>query len=307
MNPLSSLVDAQLSVDKMRVRTRVRQAHLERNGRKDPETDELLKKLLELEEYIDGRVARLITDHPAYPWFSLIKGIGKENIGKVIGQIRVKPIIEIDESGNEVELPYADTISALWKFAGFSVEEGKAPKRVTGKKLNYNSQLRSMCWRLATSIQKAGLRQMCNDCDSTFGSVNKACPSCGSVNFSITATTKFTKYLLEQKAALRQKYIDKGYSIVPASSLPKDDNDKKYEPEGVISEGHLHNQALRKMIKLFLSCLWLEWRKAEGLPLTKPYAIGILEHAHYIDPWNMVDKPMIKRKTTRAKRASHWA
>ena len=52
----------------------------------------------------------------------------------------------------------------------------------------------------------------------------------------------------------------------------------KYNP------GHLHNRALRKMIKLFLSHAWLKWRTFEGLPTTEPYPQGILGHDHYIPP-----------------------
>jgi hypothetical protein len=48
--------------------------------------------------------------------------------------------------------------------------------------------------------------------------------------------------------------------------------------------------ALRKMVKLFLACLWLEWRKAEGLPLTKPYAIEQLGHDSFISPEEMCDR-----------------
>jgi len=58
----------------------------------------------------------------------------------------------------------------------------------------------------------------------------------------------------------------------------------------MISEGHIHNMALRKMIKLFLVCLWVVWREEEGLSVTKPYAIDRLGHNSYIGPWEMVDR-----------------
>ena len=58
----------------------------------------------------------------------------------------------------------------------------------------------------------------------------------------------------------------------------------------MIAEGHVHNQAMRKMVKLFLACLWLTWREAEGLPVAKPYAIDQLGHDSYIAPWDMVDR-----------------
>ena len=50
------------------------------------------------------------------------------------------------------------------------------------------------------------------------------------------------------------------------------------------NDGHLHNMAIRKVAKVFLSHLWLLWREAEGLPTTDPYPIAHLEHhTHMIE------------------------
>lgn len=48
--------------------------------------------------------------------------------------------------------------------------------------------------------------------------------------------------------------------------------------------GHAHAMAKRKAVKLFVSHLWQEWRKAEGLPVSEPYAISILNHSRKIEP-----------------------
>lgn len=240
---LTTLVDATLSIEKVRVRSQVRQTHLALKGRRDEETDNLVRALEEIESYIDGRVAKQITSHPAYGWFSKVKGVGKENIGKVVAPI---------------DIQRAATVSALWKFAGYSVEEGKAPKRVKGGgKLSYNSQLRSMCWRLGCSLMRAN--------------------------------GKFYDYYLSQKTLYQERYRVAGIQIVPVTALPKKDG-KRTEGDGYISEGHVHNLAFRKMIKLFLACLWLVWREAAGLPVTKPYAIDKLGHDSFIDPWSMTDR-----------------
>ncbi|MBA7706712.1 hypothetical protein ES703_115569 [subsurface metagenome] len=240
---LTKMVDASLAIEKLRVAAEVGQTHLALHDRHDPERDELHRRLKDLEDYVDGRVAQLIKSHPAYPWFSKVKGIGKENIGKVVA------LIDIER---------ADHISSLWKFAGFSVEDGIAPKRVKGGgKLEYNSRLRSMCWRLNSSL--------------------------------LRAKGKFYNYYLKEKDKYYLRYESQGVKVVPTTSLPKKDG-KRYEPKAMISEGHVHNQAMRKMIKLFLACLWLTWREAEGLPVTKPYAIDQLGHNSYIDPWEMTDR-----------------
>ncbi|GAH63105.1 unnamed protein product, partial [marine sediment metagenome] len=102
---LSHIVDAAVAVEKLRVASEVRQSHLARQGKQDAETDELHQRLKDLEEFVDGRVADVIQSHPAYPWFSRVKGVGGENIGKVVAPI---------------DIERAKTISALWKFAGYA-------------------------------------------------------------------------------------------------------------------------------------------------------------------------------------------
>jgi hypothetical protein len=266
MDTLSMLVDATLAIEKVRVRTQVRQSHLRRQHRRDRETDELLSRIRTLEDYVDGRIADILKSHPAYHWFSRVKGVGKENIAKVVGMIDIQK---------------GDTISSLWKFAGFSVEDGKAPKRTKGEKLSYNSQLRSMCWRLGGSLKKA--------------------------------KGKFYQYYIQEKDKYTERFRRDGYKIlptpqgkwvcsncgeswtkkrdiVPCCEYPSVEKKLREEPPGVIWLGHLDAMALRKMIKLFLACLWLIWREAEGLPLTRPYAIDQLGHNSFIDPWEMTDK-----------------
>ena len=241
---LPFLVDAALAIEKLRVASEVRQSHLALQGKQDPETDELHRRLKDLEGHVDGRVADLIQGHPSYPWFSRVKGIGKENIGKVVG------LIDIER---------APTISSLWKFAGFSVENGAAPKRRKGGgKLEYNSQLRSMCWRLGSSL--------------------------------LRAKGKFYDYYLKEKDKYYQRYENQGVEIVPATSLPKDKDGKRYEPEGIISEGHIHNRALRKMIKMFLAMLYISWRTGLGLSVSEPYSSAQLGHNHIYQPEDFVDK-----------------
>jgi hypothetical protein len=46
------------------------------------------------------------------------------------------------------------------------------------------------------------------------------------------------------------------------------------------TKGHQHNAAMRKMIKRFLSHLWVIWRTLEGLPVTAPYVHDYLGHQH---------------------------
>lgn len=296
MSTLSRLVDALLAIERERVRCDIRLSHLELQGKICEDTVTVREQLLGVEHWIEERTAVLIKEHPAYPWFSRVKGVGPENIAKCIAPIRIKPErgFRKDKKTKKLELvdlPFAPTISSVWSFSGFGLDgDHKAMKPKKGEPLPYNSELRSMWWRLGTSILKAGLRQRCSKCGKVMGQEATKQHECEGAEFTAVAITEFSNYYLREKEKAIQQFLNKGWKIVPAAELPKDSTKKKYEPEGIISEGHIHNRALRKLIKLFIACLWLIWREIEGLPLTKPYAIEKLNHSSFINPWQMCDR-----------------
>jgi len=229
----------------------------------DPATEEVLAELVTLEKKLDKRIGALLSQHPAYPWFSKVKGIGKENIAKVIGPI---------------DINVADTISSLWKFAGYHVVDEHAPKPEKGVKLEYNAQLRVMVWRLVGSLLKA--------------------------------KGKFYDYYLHEKEAISARCKQDGILIMPtpagkvcvacakvaavvtAKYCPDCGGklDTKSEPPGVMYAGHLHARAIRKTAKMFLSMLWVTWREAEGLPTRPPYVIDRLKHTKLYVPEEFTDK-----------------
>lgn len=45
---------------------------------------------------------------------------------------------------------------------------------------------------------------------------------------------------------------------------------------------HKHRAASRKMIKIWLSHLWVRWRDLEGLSITEPYILSDPKHSQYI-------------------------
>lgn len=235
-------------VQKLRVAAQVRETHLAKREVVDITTGSVKKKLLLIEEELNEQIREFVRDHPAYDWFSKIKGVGDLNIGKILGYIDIEK---------------APSVSSLWKYAGYHVEDGKGPKRHKGQKNEFNADLRMMCWRLATSLTKG--------------------------------KGKFYELYLSEKGRLVEKYTLRGVKVVKATDLPKRDG-KMYEPEDMISEGHVHNQALRKMTKIFLSCLWQVWREAEGLPTRVPYSAEYLGHTHIIDAWSMIDEKKTARK-----------
>ncbi|MFA5790725.1 MAG: hypothetical protein WC976_06665 [Caldisericia bacterium] len=241
---LPTLVDTLLSIEGNRVGAQNRITHIAKHAKEDPETEEVFRRLVQIEDYLTKRIGDYVKVHPAYPWYSRVKGIGLENIAKVVGLVDIN------------KCPH---VSSLWQFAGYGKdkETGETQRREKGKKLSYCSQLRMTCWRLGSSL--------------------------------LRANGKFKEYYDKEKEILVQRFTNEGKKIVPSAELPKV-NGKHVENDKVIAEGHIHAMAFRKMIKLFLQFLWLEWRKGVNLPVSEPYAIGKLGHQHLLKPEEFCDK-----------------
>lgn len=145
---IEGISNALYFIQKARVASQVRQKHLAKRDEVDPITNEFKEKTLALEEWLNGIVRDYVCGHPAYYWFSRVKGIGDLNIGKVVS------LVDIEK---------CPTISSLWRFAmGAPMpigEDGKSEvekrKRGAGK-IHYNSTLKSMMWRLGKSLIRAG-------------------------------------------------------------------------------------------------------------------------------------------------------
>lgn len=252
----SALANALYFIQKARVASQVRKTHLAKRDETCSVTEEVLTRTGDVEFWLNDRVKMYVQAHPAYPWFKNVKGIGDLNIGKVVSLIRIKP----DE--NDPEKKWANNISSLWRFAGMAPgKDGRAERPVQGQKLHYNMILKSMCWRLAKSL--------------------------------IRAKGPYYKFYLEQKKKILARLKKEGYTVIPSLELPtekdpKTGKKKHVEKDGFFGLGHADGMAQRKMIKLFLSHLWMEWRKAENLPVSKPYAHAIQGHTDYRPPEDFI-------------------
>lgn len=270
---LGFAVDMQLAIEKLRVATQVRSSHLAKADKADPFCQDAHRRLLKLEQWIDGSVAQQVSSHPAYPWFSHVRGVGKENIGKVVGQI---------------DFTRAAYVSSLWKFAGYHVVDGKSPRPVKGQKLEYNKNLRVMVWRLASSLMRAKGKYYAYYQEAKDQEVKKLVVQ-GIKVLPEEQLKPLKKIILSTMKEKRKKEL--GVKKLPEGEIERIEREvKKIGIPGYMSEGQVHNRALRKMAKLFLSHLWTVSRGAMNLPVSKPYAQEVLEHQHYYDPWEFTDK-----------------
>lgn len=170
-----------------------------------------------IESEIAGLIADGVKEHPVYPWLDAVKGIGPGLSGALLAPI---------------DIHRANSISALWRYAGQGVNsEGQRDRPTKGKKLPYNANLKKTCYLIGTSFMRAG-----------------------------------SPYRAEYDTA-------KEFYTVNRPDWTK---------------GHCDMAAKRRMIKMFLSHLWVVWRDVEGLPLSAPYASSQLRHDGIVPPWRYV-------------------
>lgn len=90
-------------------------------------------ELTGLEDRITSQITQEVREHPAWPFLERVKGIAETSAAMVLGYIDIEK---------------APTVSALWRYAGFGVVDGKRERPVKGEKLHYNARLKTMVWRV---------------------------------------------------------------------------------------------------------------------------------------------------------------
>lgn len=273
---LSHFTDVHMKVQKLRVATGNRLAHLERQGKKDARAEYIHKMAQDLEDTVKGYIAEEFESHPTYPWTSMIKGCGKEAAAKVIGIIEGTTFKSTGRSSIEA----FDTPSRLRRFDGLAPVDGKAEKVSRGQKgLHYNPELRMMLWRLLTSLMRAKgvwYREYLKNDDYYMRRFER-----DGIKVIPTPAGRFCGVCLEEKKVPKttKNCPDCGEKLMA-----------KGEPPGVKFRGHVVNMAKRRTIRLWSDCLWVVWREALGLTTRTPWALEYGGHTTYISPWERVDE-----------------
>ena len=155
-----------------------------------------------LEEEADEDIATLAAQFPIIEEATQVKGVGFVNSAKVVA------LIDIERS---------NTISALWRYAGYAVIDGEAERLRKGEKAHFNRRLKISCRLVGIALMRA----------------------------------KNVHYRKEYEVS--RTHYDTAH------------------PDW--TDGHRHNAAMRKVVKLWLSHLWEAWREMEGLPTRSPWII----------------------------------
>lgn len=232
--------------------------------------------------YIKG----VIMDYPIYEWIVAQRGLAAVRACGLIGYIE--------------DISKFDTVSKLWTYAGFGVMDvcQNCNKRV----IDYNSRyewIESTANRLKeqNDKKKDGKREnmetfknkaedmLCHCANPEPKRIGQRRIAGQLSNFN--PALKKQVYLCVEQFVKQGDFYKQYYKECKENYMNRPDLKAEMEGrKGGISKGtaHIDAMARRKVAKLFLSHLWTEWRQLEGLPVTSPYAFGILGHKDYIEP-----------------------
>ncbi len=190
-----------------------------------------VKHLIDPYEYIKAsqdslakQMGKLVETLPIASWVEAQHGVGFPMIGKIIAA-----------AGGDLSM--YSTPAKLWKRFGEHVVDGQAPKPKRGQKLGFNPAYRAISFQLGDSLIKAG------------GTVEKG-------NLS-----PWKQVYEARKRFEIERAVATGKKVVPAAKIPDADLKLPFNKRKHMSEGHIHNRAVRYMRKKFLEALWQEWTK----------------------------------------------
>jgi hypothetical protein len=258
---LRHLTDTYSQVQKLRIANSNRSfASVEGEDETIPEgfVVEIVEDLEALEKKIFRQMKRTVKHHPAWEWLDGVKGMGPTLSTKILGLIS--------------DIEKFETISKLWSFSGYGLYDGKRQTPVKGEKLSYNRRLKTAVYLAGDSFIKSRspYRDLYDEAKVYYRRVKQLEPMDEVLSLDEVP---------DRETPDGKKEWDKLIKEANKATGAKND-------EAVWSDGHVDNAARRKMVKVFLSHLWLVWREAEGLPVSGPYITEHdPKHTHVIGPW----------------------
>lgn len=95
-----------------------------------------------LEKQVEKQYKGMLDEQPGWDWMKRIRGVGELLSAAIL---------------SEVDFERADTISALWRYAGLGVKDGKREYPTKGEKLPYNKELKKKMYLFAvTQLRSKG-------------------------------------------------------------------------------------------------------------------------------------------------------
>lgn len=303
---LNALVNNLYDVQKVRIGMANRNLALEQKSREEI-FDEHVVRLKKLERDIVKEMQGQITQFPISGWLLAQRGIGPSLTGQLLAIIR-----DIERFGN---------ISKLWAYSGMATMEvcrkcgrrhldgnkkGEWIARVAKRLEDQHNKKKVKKGKEEESLDAEAIADSdAGDEDTNFVSkARKMLCDCENPDIKVTAQRRIKKTIIDYNPKMKKLCRNIALSLIQYNefygdmyngflnqymardNLLKDLNVSKFKGPALdkIKRGRAVKMARRKMVKIFLSHLWVQWRKIDGLPVTKPYVFDIKGHSDYIPP-----------------------
>jgi hypothetical protein len=220
----------------------------------------------EQEEEMERILENLLQEHPAWEWLSAVPGVEIEEAGRLLARL---------------DASRAPTPSAFWAYCGLGTVPGVRHRcSVCGLERTMAESTRTPATHEAPGTRTVCAGRLRAIPSAPAGRVAQPRPDAGErppydqeakkICYRIAlglreAAHQYESYYLEQREAL-----DVSRPAWPSARK--------------------HMTALRKMEKLFLAHLWLVWREAQGLPITRPSPDSRADE-RWSSPWAMIAAP----------------
>lgn len=207
---------------------------------RSPEVAQAVAMLDSLKALENGQtlaIKREIRKSPFGAWVKRSLGIGEKQGARLISVLG-------DPYWNDLH-DRPRTVSELWAYCGYAVNNGVAQRRRKGERANWSAKAKSRAYLIAEACVKAGVRKT-EDAGPEFTPETRvAISGYGQV------------YLDRRTATWGREHATECVRCGPAG--------KPALPGSPLSSAHQHNDALRIVAKEVLKDIWLEARAAHGV------------------------------------------
>lgn len=278
-NEARFLVDTYYNIQKSRIRNALQSKGLDRDAKKmgnDPEPHEMLDKFAAdfavHEENIKKILGWYVSVHPMAWFFENTLGVGPVLAAGLLAYI---------------DISQCPTVGHIWNFAGLNpgITWDKGQKRP------WNTALKTITWKIGDSFVKLSGRA-----DSFYSQLYKERKAkewkknlAGDYQDEATrsmdkkkygkATDQYAWYTGQCSSEKARMALEGGNTPTAAGCQVEDGG------VPMLSPAHIDARARRYAVKIFLSHLHECWYRQEfNEEPPKPFAIAILNHAHYMAP-----------------------
>jgi hypothetical protein len=258
------------------------------NHVKRKEDSPLAQRVLEstqvTEDIIEAEMQKWVKTHPVWTtWGKDVRDLGPMGLSALMARcLAVVRPIWLCQAGHEDchdgcakgRWKRLDTISQLWAHCGFAPGQ----RKVKGEKLNFDYTARVLAYRIGQRFvrtKKPGLFNAEYYKRKVYETARVE-----------AAGGKVVHLVRGKKGRVAEDEEEEGavYHARVSGKLP--------DPPDVAA-GEVAGRSMRYMIKVFLACLWIVWRRAEGLEVREPYSAqypgsdGATHHGY--DPFKFVE------------------